>query len=68
MLNHNMIRGPLGVDIIEVIAQHQSLSNLELQGNFLGLKSTPDGEAPASILSKLLLQSRLIEKIDLGYN
>lgn len=66
-MNHNMLRGPLGYQIVETISCHTTLSSLSISNNFLG-QSTQCPEPPAALISRMLIQSRLLEKLDLGYN
>ena len=73
MLNHNMLRGPHGYAIIDTISQHQTLAVLEISNNFLGQMGQPGHpnqclEPPVVLLSRMLIQSRLLERMDLGYN
>lgn len=67
MLNHNMLRGPQGLLICDTISQHSTLANLELSNNFLGQQGACI-EPPAALFARMLIASRFLEKLDLGYN
>ena len=62
-----MLRGPLGYQIIEAITGHEVLNTLGVSNNFLG-QIDKCIEPPAALFSRMLLQSSLIESLDLGYN
>lgn len=66
-LDSNMLRGPLGYEIIDAVSQHSTLNTLGVSNNFLGQKDKCI-EPPAALFSRMLIYSRLIEKLDLGYN
>ena len=66
-LDNNMLRGPLGYQIIDTITQHQTISSLSLSNNFLG-QAAQCVEPPAALFTRMLIQSRLIEHLDLSYN
>ena len=62
-----MLRGPLGYNIIEAISNHMNLSTLEMNNNFLGQEDRCI-EPPAVLLGRMLIQSRLLERLDISYN
>lgn len=62
-----MLRGPLCHAICDTISQHSGLSKLELSNNFLG-QTTGCLEPPVSLLARMLIQSRLLEHLDIGFN
>ena len=66
-MNHNNLRGPLCYQIIDTIAQHATLRSLSVNNNFLG-NSAQCPEPPAALLSRMLIQSRLLEHVDISYN
>ena len=66
-LNHNMLRGPLGYNIIEAISNHMNLSTVEMNNNFLGQEDRCV-EPPAVLLGRMLIYSTLLERLDISYN
>jgi Ran GTPase-activating protein (RanGAP) involved in mRNA processing and transport len=67
ILNHNMLRGPFGYQVLETISHHSTLSLLSLNNNFLGQQGTCI-EPPATLLGRMLQTSVLLEKLDLSFN
>ena len=66
-LNHNMLRGPLGYNIIEAISNHMNLSTVEMNNNFLG-QGERCIEPPSVLLGKMLIHSTVLERLDISYN
>ena len=62
-----MLRGPLGYQIIEAISQILTIQSLGLKNNFLGQKGTCV-EEPVCLLANMLINSKFLENLDLGYN
>ena len=67
-----MLRGASASKILQAVCKCRVLQTLELGGNFLGVKGAKtaisSGEAPINMLADFLIESKMLERLDISNN